>query len=61
MIGSPIDSGTWNGVEAAYYTGYGSGEFIWLVVSVVMCVVAIIAGHSHESKAYKNAESRNSD
>ena len=56
MMGSPIEDGSWNGVDAAYYTGAGSGEMIWLIVSIVCCVVALIIGHSHEAGAYKEAE-----
>ena len=54
-MGAPFDTGTWNGVEGAYYTGAGT-ELIWLLASVVCCVVAIWIGHRHEVKAYENAE-----
>lgn len=41
----------WDAVkDAAYYVGAG-GEAIWLIISIVMCVAAIIVGHKHESKA----------
>ena len=42
----------WAAVEGAYYTGVGSGESMWLWVSIVMCVVALISGAMHEKKAY---------
>ena len=55
-MGSPFSTGTWNGVEGAYYMGLGtSWELIWLLVSIAMCVLALIVGGSHESKAYKKA------
>jgi len=57
-MGAPFDTGTWTGVTESYYTGFGSGEGLWLWVSVAMCVVALIVGHVHESRAYKNAERR---
>ncbi len=41
----------WNDVvDAAYYTGHGSGEAIWLWVSIILCVIALIWGHTHERK-----------
>lgn len=57
-MGAPFDTGTWNGIEAAYYTGHGSGEGLWLWVSVGMCVLALIVGHIDEIKAYRSAERR---
>ncbi|MBX2825375.1 MAG: hypothetical protein KTR33_11645 [Gammaproteobacteria bacterium] len=57
-MGAPFDTGTWTGVTEAYYTGMGSGESLWLWVSVAMCVVALVVGHVHESRAYKNADRR---
>lgn len=58
MIGSPIEDGSWNGVEGAYYTAAGSGEFIWLIASGVCCVIALIAGHVHEISSYRAADYR---
>ena len=56
-MGSPFKEATWNGVEAAYYTGAGGGmEIIWLGVSIVMCVVAIWVGGRHEAEAYKRKQ-----
>lgn len=56
MIGAPFDTGTWEGVEAGYYTGLGGGEAIWLYVSIAMCVLALIVGHIHEAQAYRKAD-----
>jgi hypothetical protein len=54
-MGSPID--TWDGLTGAYYMGMNSGwELIWLLVSIVMCVVALYVGAKHELDAYKAAE-----
>ncbi|MFK7892006.1 MAG: hypothetical protein AB8B63_14415 [Granulosicoccus sp.] len=61
MYGSPLEAATWNGVEAAYYTGAGGAEMPWLIVSIVCCVLALILGHSHESAAYKDAERKRDD
>lgn len=50
MIGSPIDS--WDkATDAAYYVGQGSGEAIWLLISIILCIVALIWGHRHEAAA----------
>jgi len=56
MIGTPIENGTWNGVEAGYYAGMGSGEMIWLLISIVMCVIALVVGSRHEKSSYRKAE-----
>jgi hypothetical protein len=54
-MGSDFD--TWNGLTGAYYMGAGSSwELIWLLVSIVMCVVALWMGATHELDAYKKAE-----
>jgi len=50
MIGAKFDG--WDKVvDAAYYTGHGSGEAIWLWVSIILCVLACVMGHRHEAKA----------
>ena len=33
-MGAPFDTGTWNGVDASYYTGGWEG--IWLAVAIIM-------------------------
>ena len=54
-MGSAFDS--WDAVEGAYYMGAGTGwEVIWLVVSIVMCVAALVMGSMHELDAYREAE-----
>jgi len=53
MMGSPLEEASWNGVEAAYYTGAGSGEALWLFISIGLCVAALIFGIIHEAHSYK--------
>jgi hypothetical protein len=53
MIGSPIEAATWEGAEGAYYTGLGSGELIWVLAALLLCVVALVAGSRHEKEAYR--------
>ena len=53
MIGAPFEN--WDAVAgASYYTGLGSGEFIWLLISIVLCTLALVVGHMHESKINKS-------
>jgi hypothetical protein len=52
IMGSPFDTGTWDGVTGAYYTGYGSGEMMWLLLAIALCVVACWVGHRHESESF---------
>ncbi len=54
MFGAPFDTGSWEGVTESYYAGAG-GELIWLIISIVLCGVALVAGQVHEGVAYKNA------
>lgn len=55
-MGSNFD--TWNGVEGAYYVGAGSGEMLWVIVSVVLCVIALIIGARHELSSYSKAQKK---
>lgn len=58
-MGSPFTTGTWNGVDGAYYTGMGgSWELIWLGVSIAMCVLALVVGATHEAVSYSREEGR---
>ena len=52
LIGTDIT--TWSAVEGAYYAGQGT-EAIWLVLSMVLCVFALVAGSRHETAAYRKA------
>lgn len=60
MTGAPFDTGTWAGVTDSYYAGAG-GEFIWLMISIALCVVALIGGAIHEGRAYRKAERDHKD
>lgn len=54
MFGSPVEDGSWNSMsDAAYYTGLGGGEAVWLFVSIGLCVLALIVGLVHESHSYR--------
>ena len=54
-MGSPFDTGTWNGVTESIYNAAGT-ELLWLIVSIALCCVALWMGHSHESDSYKRVE-----
>lgn len=51
-MNSPITAGTWDGFEGAFYTGLGSGELLWLIVTMMLLAVAIWLGNKHEKQAY---------
>ena len=53
LIGTNITD--WAAVEGTYYAGVGT-EGIWLAISVVLCVVALVAGARHEKAAYRRAK-----
>ncbi len=55
-MGAPFDTGTWTGVAGAYYTGLGGAEMLWLVVSIVLCLAALIIGGRHEKESYDKSE-----
>jgi len=58
MFGSPIEDGTWNNVEAAYYTAHNGGEAVWLFIAIGLCVLALIVGGAHEAGAYRRSKNR---
>lgn len=53
MIGTDITD--WAAVEGAYYAGLGS-EATWLVLSIILCVGALVFGARHEKAAYKKTK-----
>ncbi|MEO1549742.1 MAG: hypothetical protein AAFR93_04835 [Pseudomonadota bacterium] len=55
-MGSPLES--FDGFEGAYYTGAGSGEMIWLIIAIALCVAALVMGARHELDAYKKADKK---
>lgn len=58
-MGWPFDEASWNAVEGAYYAAQGT-EFLWVLISVGMCVVACVIGSKHELDAYKRAKDNGS-
>ena len=50
--------GAEGGTTGAYYTGAGGGEMLWLIVSIVFCVIALVLGARHELGAYRKMETR---
>jgi hypothetical protein len=53
LIGTTITD--WSTADGAYYAGQGT-EAIWLMLSLVLCIVALIAGSRHERAAYQKAK-----
>lgn len=52
LIGTNITD--WASVDGAYYAGQGT-EAIWLGLSLLLCVGALVAGSRHERTAYRKA------
>lgn len=42
----------WAAVDGAYYAGAGT-EAVWLFLSMILCVAALVAGARHEKAAYR--------
>ena len=56
MIGAPFEN--WADVAgSSYYTALGSGEFWWLLIAILLCILALWWGHSHESEVNASASS----
>ncbi len=53
LIGTDITD--WSAVEGAYYAGMGT-EGVWLVLSMILCVAALVAGARHEKAAYRKVK-----
>jgi hypothetical protein len=56
-MGWGYDEASWNGVGGAFYTAIGS-EMLWVAISIVCCVAALIVGTGHEKSAYRREEDR---
>jgi len=52
MIGTTITD--WSAVDGAYYAGLGS-EGLWLALSVVLVLGALVLGALHENTAYSKS------
>ena len=50
---APFEANSWDGITGAIYTGQGSGEMFWLLVSLALIVLAIVLGWRHEEHAYR--------
>ena len=50
LIGTNITD--WSTVDGAYYAGAGT-EAVWLALSAVLVVLALVAGARHEKAAYR--------
>lgn len=53
LIGTGITD--WSAVDGAYYAGAGT-EGIWLVASIILCLLALVAGLRHEKAAYNKTK-----
>jgi hypothetical protein len=53
LIGTDITD--WSKVGGAYYAGAGS-EGVWLILSVILCVLALIMGLRYERAAYRKVK-----
>ena len=71
MFGSPLKEATWNTAEGAIYNGatvlaegaeaplwYTTSEGIWLLISVGLCVFALLYSHGHEAVSYRRERDR---
>lgn len=43
----------WEAVEGAMYAGAGGGEFLWLIIAIILTVIPLVIGNKHELDAYK--------
>lgn len=55
---APFEATTWDGITGAIYAGYGSAEWFWILLSLVLVVIAIIGGWKHEKHAYDNLDGK---
>jgi len=58
-MGWPFENPDWAEAfeKGAYYAGLGS-EMLWVILSVICLVVALIMGSMHEKSAYRREEER---
>ena len=49
---SPIES--WEGAAAIFNSaGGGTGVWIWFLITIVLCIIPVIAAINHENKSEK--------
>lgn len=53
MTGTDIND--WVAVEGSYYVGHGR-EAIWLILSIILFVGALVFGSLHEKTAYRKTK-----
>ncbi len=49
---APFEATSWDGITGAIFTGYGSAEWLWILVSLALVIAAIVGGWRHEKHAY---------
>lgn len=54
-MGWPFEEASWSVVEGAYHTAMGT-EMVWIMMSVVACVLSLVVGSKHELDCYKRAQ-----
>ncbi|MEM9046321.1 MAG: hypothetical protein AAGC81_16670 [Pseudomonadota bacterium] len=54
-MGWPFEEATMSAMEGAYYSAVGA-ETLWVGLSIVCCLAALIVGARHELDAYRKAE-----
>lgn len=54
-MGFPYDSATWDVVDGAMFTGWGSAmPGLYTLIAIVICVLVLVLGNSSEHKRYKD-------
>jgi len=52
-MGFPFETATWEGVSGAIFMGLGSAwPGIFSVISIVLCIAALVIGQKAEAKSY---------
>lgn len=51
-MGAPFEATSWDGITGAVFVGYGGAEWIWVAISLLCVVIAMIGGSMHEKEAY---------
>lgn len=53
-MGAPFDASSWDGITGAIFTGFGSSEGLWLLITLAMVATALFFGWRHEKHAYES-------